>query len=87
MMHCAIYAFIIFPPDLNIKRKKKKKRKNNLISETHRQEGVWGLSNYLSTAERTSSLSIFPPSPDARSNAPALDMAFPLFPHNFSTFQ
>lgn len=34
----------------------------------YREEG------YLSTAERTSLLSIFPPSPDARSNAPAFDI-------------
>lgn len=46
--------------------------------KSHEQEAAWKSKEwriYFSTAEKTSPLSIFPPSPVARSNAPAFDMS------------
>ena len=52
--------------------RKREWKKKSINLDRERDGGYW------STAERTSFLSIFPPTPDARSNAPAFDIA--IFP-------
>ena len=72
----------------NSRMRNRYQKQHSKTKHTHKQREKEKKNMYFSTAESTSFLSIFPPRPDARSNAPFFDISrFPKTPRSISKQQ